>query len=44
MDQRSIYLFLAMKRPLAQAIDNEPVAVLGPDAIGSSTVINYLRQ
>jgi ABC-type multidrug transport system ATPase subunit len=37
-------LFLAMKQLSAQAIDNELVAVLGPDAIGSSTVINYLRQ
>jgi hypothetical protein len=44
MDQRSICLFLAMKRPSAQAIDNELVAVLGPDAIGYSTVTNYLRQ
>jgi hypothetical protein len=34
MDQRSICLFLAMKRLSAQTIDNELVAVLGPDAIG----------
>jgi hypothetical protein len=34
MDQRSICLFLAMKRLSAQAIDNELVAVLGLDAIG----------
>jgi ABC-type cobalamin/Fe3+-siderophores transport system ATPase subunit len=33
-----------MKRLSAQAIDNELVAVLGPDAIGYSTVTNYLRQ
>jgi hypothetical protein len=37
-------LFLAMKRLSAQAIDNELVAVLGPDAIGDSTITNYLRQ
>jgi hypothetical protein len=33
-----------MKRLSAQAIDNEPVAVLGPDAVGHSTVTNYPRQ
>jgi hypothetical protein len=44
MDQRSICLFLAMKRLSAQAIDNELVAVFGPDAIGDSTVTNYLRH
>jgi hypothetical protein len=44
MDQRSICLFLAMKRLSAQAISNELVAVLGRDAIGYSTVTNYLRQ
>jgi hypothetical protein len=33
-----------MKRLLAQAIHNELVAVLGPDAIGYSTITNYLRQ
>jgi hypothetical protein len=44
MDQRSICLFLAMKRLSAQAIYNELVAVLGPGAIGYSTVTNYLRQ
>jgi ABC-type cobalamin/Fe3+-siderophores transport system ATPase subunit len=44
MDQRSICLFLAMKRLSAQAPDNELVAVLGRDAIGYSTVTNYLRQ
>jgi hypothetical protein len=44
MDQQSICLFLAMKRLSAQAIYNELVAVLGPDAIGYSTVTNYLRQ
>jgi hypothetical protein len=44
MDQQSIWLFLAMKRLSAQAIYNELVAVLGPDAIGYSTITNYLRQ
>jgi hypothetical protein len=44
MDQRLLCLFLAMKRRSAQAIDNELVAVLGPDAISSSTVTSYLRQ
>jgi hypothetical protein len=44
MDQRSICLFLAMKRLSAQAIDKELIAVLGPDTIAYSTVINYLRQ
>jgi hypothetical protein len=43
-DQRSICLFLAMKRLSAQAIYNELVAVLGPDAVGYSTVTNYLSQ
>jgi histone-lysine N-methyltransferase SETMAR len=33
-----------MKRPSAQAIDNELVALLGPDAIGDSPVANYLRR
>jgi hypothetical protein len=44
MDQRLICLFLAMKRLSAEAISNELVAVIGSDAIGSSTVTNYLRQ
>jgi hypothetical protein len=44
MDQRSIRLFLAMKGLSAQAIYNELVVVLGPDAIGYSTATNYLRQ
>jgi hypothetical protein len=39
MDQRSICLFLAVKRLSAQAIHNELVA-----AIGYSTVTNYLGQ
>jgi hypothetical protein len=34
MGQRSICLFLAMKRLSVQAIYDELVAVLGPDAIG----------
>jgi hypothetical protein len=42
MDQRSICLFLAMKQLLTQAISNELGAVLASDAIGCSTVINYL--
>jgi hypothetical protein len=33
-----------MKRLSAQAIYNELVAVLSPDAIGDSTVTSYLRQ
>jgi hypothetical protein len=37
-------LFLATKRLSAQTIDNELVAVLGPDVIGYSTVTNYLCQ
>jgi hypothetical protein len=44
MDQRSICLFLAMRRLSAQAIYKELVAVLGRDAIGYSTVTNYLHQ
>jgi hypothetical protein len=44
MDQRSICLFLAMKRLSAQTIYNELVAVLGLDVIGHSMVTNYLRQ
>jgi hypothetical protein len=44
MDQRSICLFLAMKGLSGQAIYNELAAVLGPDAIGYSTVTNYLCQ
>jgi hypothetical protein len=37
-------LFLTVKGLSAQAICNELVAVLGPDAIGDFTVTNYLRQ
>jgi hypothetical protein len=33
-----------MKRLSAQAVSNELVAMLDPDAIGYSTVTNYLRQ
>jgi hypothetical protein len=44
MDQQSICLFLAMKRLSAQATDSKLVAVLGPDAIGYSTVTNSFRQ
>jgi hypothetical protein len=38
MDQRSICLFLVMKRLSAHTISNELVIVFGPDAIGYSTV------
>jgi hypothetical protein len=44
MDQRPICLFLATEPLSAQAIHNELVAVLDPDAIGYSTLTNYLRQ
>jgi hypothetical protein len=44
MDQRSISLFLAIKEPSAQAIHNNLVTVLGPDAIAYSTVTKCLRQ
>jgi hypothetical protein len=44
MDQRSIVQFLAIKRLSARAIHDKLVAVLGPDAIASSTVIKYLRH
>jgi hypothetical protein len=44
MDQRSICLFLAMKRLSTQVIYNELVAMFGPSAIGYSTVTNYLCQ
>jgi hypothetical protein len=44
MDQRSICLFLAMKRLSAQAIYNELAAVLDLDAIGYYMATNYLRQ
>jgi hypothetical protein len=33
-----------MKRLSTEAIDDELLAVLGPDAIGYSTVTNYLCQ
>ena len=44
MDQRSICVFLAMKELSAQAVHEELVAVLGPDAVAYSTVTKYLRQ
>jgi transposase len=44
MDQQSICMFVVMKRVSAQAIDNELVAVLGPDVIGYSTVTGCCRQ
>jgi hypothetical protein len=44
MNQRSICLFLAVKRLSAQAIYNELVVVLDPNAIGYSTLPNYIRQ
>jgi hypothetical protein len=44
MDQRLICLFLAFKGLSARAVDNELIAVLGADAIASSTLTKYLRQ
>jgi hypothetical protein len=44
MKQRSICLFLAVKRVSAQAIHSELLAVLGLDAIAASRVTKYLRQ
>jgi hypothetical protein len=44
MDQRSIYLSPALKGLSAPAVDNQFTAVLGADAIASSTVTKYLRQ
>jgi hypothetical protein len=44
MDQRSIYLFLAIKGLSAQVVDNKLVAVLGLDVIACSTVTKYLGQ
>jgi hypothetical protein len=44
MDQRSIFLFLALKGLSAPAVDNELTAVLGADAIAYSTVPKYLSQ
>jgi hypothetical protein len=44
MDQRSIYLFLALKGLSARVVDNELTAVPGADAIAYSTGTKYLRQ
>jgi hypothetical protein len=44
MDQRSICVFLAIKGVSAQAIHSELVAMLGSDAIASSTATKYPRQ
>jgi hypothetical protein len=44
MDQRSICLFLVLKGLSARAVSNELTAVLGTDAIASSTGTKYLRQ
>jgi hypothetical protein len=44
MDQRSICLFLAMKRLSARDVHHELVALLSPDAIAYSIVTSYLRQ
>jgi hypothetical protein len=44
MGQRLIYLFLTLKGLSARAVYNELIAVLGADAIASSTVTKYLRQ
>jgi hypothetical protein len=39
MDQRSICLFLALKRLSARPVDNELTVVLGADAIAYSIII-----
>jgi hypothetical protein len=44
MDQRLICLFLVIERPSAQAIHNELVTVLHPDAIVCYLVTGYLHQ
>jgi hypothetical protein len=44
MDQRYIYLFLAIKGLSAQVVDSKLVAVLGLDVIACSTVTKYLGQ
>jgi hypothetical protein len=44
MDSRSICVFLAMKKFSAQAVHDELVDVLGPDAAAYSIVTNYLRH
>jgi hypothetical protein len=44
MDQGSICLFLSIMGPSVQAIHNELVTVLGPDAIAYSTVTKSLHQ
>jgi hypothetical protein len=44
MDQRSIYLFLALKGLSARAVYNELIVVLGLDAIAYSAATKYLLQ
>jgi hypothetical protein len=44
MDQRSIYLSLALKGLPARAVSNEINADLGAGAIAYSTITKYLRQ
>jgi hypothetical protein len=44
MDQRSICLFLALIGLSARAVNNRLTAVLGANAIASSTVTKYLCQ
>jgi hypothetical protein len=44
LDQRSIYLFLALKGLSARAVSDKLLAVLGANAIASSTVTMSLRQ
>jgi hypothetical protein len=44
MEQRSVWLFLALKGLSARAIHDKHTAVLGRDAIAYSTVTKYLRQ
>jgi hypothetical protein len=43
MDQRSICLFLALKKFSARAVSNELTVVFGADAIAYSTVTKYLH-
>jgi hypothetical protein len=44
MDQKSIYLFLALKGLSGRAVSNKLTTRLGADAIAYSIVTKYLRQ
>jgi hypothetical protein len=44
MEERSICLFLALKRLSAQAVHNELTIIFGPDEIAYSIVTSHLRQ